>query len=148
MRVAVNTLTPEDKPVGKQARIEQIRQPVLIQAHDEPAMTGLLLGKHFTPAQRYKRAALYWSIMWLLAGVSALIPIVHFVLVPIFAIAGPVLGYLKYRQKTISEAIEGKCPACRQEIRLPLDQQTTLPHRDVCPHCDKHIQIQVLDHEA
>jgi len=144
----VNTLTPENKPVGEQERIEQIRQPVTIQAHDESAMTGFLKGKHFTSSQRYKRAGLVWGIMWLLAAASAFIPLAHFLLVPVFVIAGPVLGYQRYKQETISEAIEGKCPACRQEFRLLLDQQTTLPHRDVCPHCDKHIHIQVLDDET
>jgi len=144
----MSTLTPDNKHAEQRAMIEQTRLPILIQARNESATSGVLLGKHFTPAQRYKRAALSLGIMWLLAAASAFIPVAHFLLVPVFAIAGPVLGYQRYRQETIAEAIEGKCPACLQAFQLQLDPQTALPYRDVCPHCDKHIQIQALDHEA
>jgi hypothetical protein len=145
MRSAVNTLTP-DKHTVEQPAIEPTRQPVLIQnrneqTRDKQSCPGVLLGKHFTPAQRVKRATLSCAIMWLLATASAFIPLAHFLLVPVFAIAGPVLGYLRYRQEDIAEAAEGKCPSCLQEFRILLDQRTMLPHRDVCPHCDKHIQI-------
>lgn len=143
----MNTLTPDNKSTEQRAIIEQTRQPVLIQARNESATAGLLLGKHFTPSQRYKRAALFWGLMWLLATASAFIPLAHFLLVPVFTIAGPVLGYLRYRQEGIAEAIEGKCPACLQTFRLLPDQRTVLPYRDVCPHCDKHIQIQAVDHD-
>jgi len=146
MRTAVNTLIPDNKSAEPRVVIAHTRQPILIQARDEPARDiqtcpGFLLGKHFTPSQRFRRAALAWGIMWSLAAASAFIPLAHFLLVPVFAIAGPVLGYLRYRQEDITEAVEGKCPACLQEFRLLLDQRTTLPYRDVCPHCGKHIQI-------
>ncbi len=141
MRMIVNTLIPDDNIAAQQTKTISGRQPVLIHAHDKPATPGMFFGKHFTPAQRYRRAALSWGLMWLLAVVSAFIPIAHFLLVPVFAIAGPVLGYRRYQQETIADAIEGKCPSCRHEFHLQLDQQTTLPYRDVCPNCDRHIQI-------
>lgn len=144
----MNTLTPDNKHAEQRSMNEQTRLPVLIQVRNESATSGVLLGKYFVPAQRYKRAALVWGILWLLAATSVFIPVAHFLLVPVFAIAGPILGYQRYRQEAITEAIEGKCPACLHAFQLPLDAQTALPHRDVCPYCDKHIQIQALDHEA
>ncbi len=143
----MNTLTPENKPV-QQRSIEHSQRPVTIHARNETTQAGVFLEKHFTSSQRIRRASQVWAIMWLLALASAFIPIAHFLLVPVFVIAGPTLGYLRYQQQHIPQAVEGQCPSCQQHFRLALDQRTTLPYRDVCPHCDKHIQIRALDHDA
>jgi len=142
-----NTLMNDNKTVAQQTSIEYTRQAVMIHAHNKLSAAGFLLEKHLTPRQRFRRAALSWGLMWLLAAASAFIPIAHFLLVPVFAAAGPALAYLRYRQQTITEAVEGQCPSCLQEFRLLLDQRTALPYRDVCPHCDRHIQIKALDHD-
>jgi len=144
----MNTLTPDNNTAQQRSSFESGQRPITIHARNETGIAGVLLEKHFTSSQRIKRASLAWAIMWLLALASAFIPIAHFLLVPVFVIAGPTLAYLRYQQQHVPQAVEGQCPCCQQHFRLPLDQRTTLPYRDVCPHCDKHLQIRALDHDA
>jgi len=61
------------------------------------------------------------------AGVTVFIPIAHFVLVPGFLVAGPILGWMRYRQDRAMLHVEGACPACNETMRVELDAGERLP---------------------
>ena len=65
----------------------------------------------FTDADCFKRALIRFTLLWLLAFVTLFIPLAHFVLVPGFLIAGPVVAILAYRMKESKEHASGICPS-------------------------------------
>ena len=67
---------------------------------------------------RVTRAIKGWAICWGLAVVSILVPVAHFVLVPAFAIAGPVVAWIRMRQESVILGAIVDCPACGEQTRL------------------------------
>lgn len=61
------------------------------------------------------RAARVLAICWGLAAVSVLVPIAHFLLVPAFFLAGPLLAVPKLRERASVLSARGRCPACGEE---------------------------------
>jgi len=127
--------TDTDSKAQRFTRIIQLR------ARETLMTKGILKGQRFTLRQRRKRAVMIWAILWALALVSVLIPLVHFVLVPALLVAGPVAAYFRYRVEAVVETAVGECPLCHQSITLPLDFSTELPHWDNCPQCGGHLQL-------
>lgn len=80
-------------------------------------------------------------LFWLLAGVSVLIPVAHFFLVPVFFIAGIFLAAQRWR--TTEEGMEaaGACPACGKPITIGLDKSTELPQWHDCPACGEPLML-------
>ena len=98
---------------------------VMLQIRDsarEPVKATLEL-KHFTVGVRARRAALRLIACWALAGVSVLVPLMHFVLVPGFFIAGFVLAALAFRATVEVCSPKIACPKCAQVT--PIEAGTT-----------------------
>ncbi len=120
---------------------QRFTRTIRLRARETLTTEGILKGQRFTLRQRRRRAATVWAVLWALALVSVLIPLVHFALVPALLIAGPVAAYFRYRVEAVVETAVGECPLCHQSITLPLDASTELPHWDNCPECDGHLQL-------
>ena len=70
---------------------------------------------HFTvfdDAERLKRALSRLGLCWLAALGSVFIIILHWVLVPGFVIAGPIMAVSAYRTNRIATKASGICPVC------------------------------------
>ncbi len=93
-------------------------------------------------AQRLRRAAIALGVCWALALVSVFIVLAHFVLVPAFFVAGPVLAYLRFRTVRVVTRIHGACPRCgiEQDFRPPSWGRTI-----DCPHCKNQLRLTGLD---
>src|SRR3954464_15746238 len=94
---------------------ELSHRPIIIDSDDISA-EGQFYSQILDEQQRMMRAAKIWGIMWLLMLFSLPVFILHFVLVPGFLIAGPVMGMRRYGVTEIPDHISGNCPACKQEI--------------------------------
>src|SRR3569833_3439926 len=81
---------------------------------------GVLHLQTFDARERKIRAAKMWGLMWLFALLSVPIIVAHFVLVPGFLIAGPVMAYRRYRLVEVPNQVTGMCPTNKEEINLPL----------------------------
>jgi hypothetical protein len=92
--------------------------------------------------QRVGRAVVALLVCWALALVSVFIILAHFVLVPGFLIAGPVLAYLRFRVARAVTSIDGACPRCgiEQEFDPPSWGRTV-----ICPRCKNQLTLTGLD---
>jgi hypothetical protein len=89
---------------------------------------------------RMVRALQYLGMIWGLAVVTAFVPGVHFVLVPVFFMAGPIVAWGIYRQERAILGGQGVCPDCGVTLVI----SKTLDHwpiSDLCNHCYRGIKI-------
>jgi hypothetical protein len=94
-----------------------------------------------TTADRIRRTARGVGITLGLGVLAVFIPVFHWVLVPLFLVALPVVGVYMYRVTAMVERAVGECPACRQPITLTLAPQTRIPHWGYCPTCNRPLQL-------
>ena len=95
----------------------------------------------YDSGDRLKRALGRLALLWAIAGVSLFIPLAHFVLVPGFLIAGPVVAMMVYRSEQARERSDGHCPVCEKEISIKLDAKDETPKWTYCPACNAALQI-------
>ncbi len=115
---------------------ELSHRPIIVEV-DDISTEGLLYVQILNDHQRMMRAAKIWGIMWLLMVFSLPVFILHFVLVPGFLIAGPVMAAKRYRVTELQDHISGNCPVCKQEFTLGAASMDRLPIRVPCPKCGK-----------
>lgn len=120
---------------------ESLSEAIIIKGNESAASVAELHSRSFTPGERMGKAGKILGISWLLALITAFIPIAHFVLVPLFFIAGPVLAVMKYKTETEVEKAHGVCPECSQSVDIVLDPKDKLPKRTYCPACNKPLQL-------
>lgn len=79
--------------------------------------------------------------LWGIAAVCLLIPVAHFILVPGFLVGGIIVA--SRRMKTAEEGIdaEGTCPACNNDIQIPLEKNAELPQWHDCPQCGDPLEL-------
>jgi len=112
-----------------------------IQDDNDNTTEGTLHYTAFNSADRLTRAVTILVICWALAIVTAFIPIAHFVLVPAFLLAGPIMAFLRYRQADAKETVEGECPRHNGPFTIKLEATDKLPKWTYCPECNGGIQF-------
>ncbi len=117
------------------------QRPVTLKSGDA-TRDGTLHVSVLTQRERTIRAAKIWGLCWGLALVTLFIPIAHFVLVPGFFIAGPVMGYLRYRMAAVPERVTGVCPTNHEEeISIPVEATVKFPLWTYCPKCNASVLV-------
>lgn len=112
-----------------------------IESENFPVQTGTLYSQLFSDRERLLRALKMLGVLWALALVTVFIPVAHFVLVPTFLLAGPIVAFRRYGMKFALEKVGAVCPACGQEIVIPLEPGDRLPKRTYCPACSKPLRL-------
>lgn len=97
--------------------------------------------------ERLKRSLKVFFIFFLMAVLSILIPVLHFVLVPGFLIASVVLSILKYKEIGIIDLSNFSCPSCKKKmhektISFKKSDETL---RLFCSECRKNIVLFLLE---
>ena len=95
----------------------------------------------YDSGDRIRRALGRLTLLWAIAGVSLFIPLAHFVLVPGFLIAGPVVAMMVYRSEQARERTDGRCPVCEEEISIKMEARDEIPKWTYCPACNVALQI-------
>jgi hypothetical protein len=93
-------------------------------------------------SQKMKRSLQCLGAFWAGSVLSVLIPILHFVLVPGFFIAGIVLSVRLYRQDILLKDVEGVCPNCQKPLifkKLVYGPEM----KERCANCHTTFQISV-----
>jgi len=116
-------------------------QAVVIKDDSNNLSDGTLFFTAFTKADRTARAIKIWVICWILAIVSIPIILAHYILVPGFLIAGPLMARSRLKQIAEMEKVEGECPHHHGPFTLKMEKTDVLPKWAYCPECDKGIQI-------
>lgn len=98
---------------------------------------GFALRRNFTTEERVKRAAKALGILWLVAFLTVFIPVLHFILPPIFILLGITFGVITYLERGLVLSGEIPCPNCKKAIPFP-EETESWPHAKRCPscHCD------------
>ena len=117
-----------------------VQRPIVLKSGDTTG-EGILHLQTFDAKERKMRAAKTWALMWLFAVLSLPIIIAHFILVPGFLIAGPVLAVRRYRVMEVPDHVSGNCPAGKEEFSLQLETSDRLPMWTHCPVCKASLQL-------
>jgi hypothetical protein len=110
-------------------------------SNDAGMRRGELYTAWLTTGERIKRTARGVGITLGVGLLALFIPVFHWVLVPIFLVAAPVVGIYMYRTASMVEKAVGECPECQQGITLALEPQTQIPHWTYCPACKRPLQL-------
>jgi hypothetical protein len=109
---------------------------------DQPARPATIEIIPHDRHQRLVRAVLALLACWGLAAVAILIPVLHFLLVPAFFLAGPFFAYRRLHEEATVTRIRGTCPACSQ----PIDHTGREPWKPLlrldCPHCHRRVVLE------
>jgi hypothetical protein len=96
---------------------------------------------HYDQKDCFTRALMRLGLFWLLAFVSVFLIIAHWVLVPGFFIAGPIVAVMTYKTKQAVEKCTGPCPSCSEQITIKMEAKDTLPKWTYCPSCSSPLHI-------
>ncbi len=118
-----------------------IYRTIRIENSDNHSTLGQLLITTYTPQERTARAIKILAIMWGLAVVTLFIPLAHFILVPGFLIAGPVIAYKRYQMAEHPSSADGHCPTCNQPSSIHLEPSDTLPMWVYCSVNNDPLQL-------
>ena len=107
---------------------------------DGKVETGTFVVRHLSSVERVQAGFKWLGISWAIAVGFILVPIIHFIAVPLFAILGPIGFFYAFSSSTRIEGGEVKCPICAQAIHLP--QARFKQHiKESCTHCLNQIYI-------
>lgn len=102
--------------------------------------SGQVFIQHWSPKQQLWRAAKTLLLLWGIAALTVLIPIAHFVLVPLFLVAGPVAASIVYKQHATVLGGSGVCPKCNREFEI-VAAKDRWPLKDLCSACYQQVTI-------
>ncbi len=117
------------------------QHPILIKSNDGAATAGSLHVTIYDKHDRTIRAGKVLALYWLFAILSIFVPIAHFVLVPGFVLAGPIMAYFRYRVASRSDNAIGQCPVNNNDVTIRLKPADQLPLWTYCPVCNAPLQL-------
>jgi DNA-directed RNA polymerase subunit RPC12/RpoP len=97
----------------------------------------------FSQQERTKRSLVRFFSFIALAVASILIPVFHFVLVPLFLILAPFLSYKTYKEEVVLESCSLPCPECKQTASFAKTSGQWPLHNN-CPHCRHRIYFDTV----
>lgn len=118
-----------------------IHRTIRIKNSNNQSTIGQLHIATYTQQERTARALKMLAILWGIGLVTALIPLAHFVLVPGFLIAGPIVAYKRYQTAEHPSHAEGECPTCQQPSSINLEPSDTLPMWSYCSVNNDPLQL-------
>ena len=114
--------------------------PIILTSQDGKKSAGEVTLVRYNKQTRLSRAFSVLGVCWLLSVCSVFFPIVHFVLVPGFFLAGIVAFFMTYPVTSHITKGEGLCPACEAyyEIGKLLE---VWPLKATCSFCHANFEI-------
>jgi hypothetical protein len=119
--------------------MEKTIQVELLSA-SEKKTAGEVRAKYYDKSERSKRALKILGLLWGIALFCIIIPLAHFILVPGFFLAGPIVAFLFYNQNDIILGGSGNCPACGKPFKVAR-ASIHWPMNDVCSDCHNSVKI-------
>lgn len=92
------------------------------------------------PNQRFMVAAKKAGLFFLFAFVSIFVPVLHFVLVPLFLLVMVWTFFHQYKFKTWISEFKYTCPGCKQQA-VVVAQAFAWPLYFNCDHCHAKLKI-------
>lgn len=109
---------------------------------DERRTTGFLEVKKFNPADKTRTALKKLALWWGLSILSILVPVFHFVLVPLFFFLG--FFFARKGYKSEGEVLDGKttCPHCGAEVKVGKGE-LNWPVTEICQGCARVVRMEI-----
>ena len=105
---------------------------------------GVIRIQDWNKKERMFRAFKFGGMCWGAALVAVFIPLLHFILVPGFLIAGPIVAYFIAGQESRVLGGEGICPSCHAPLILA-PAGLHFPISDLCTRCQSSVKIESWD---
>lgn len=117
-----------------------------IKAFGQPEQTsvGNIEVNYWNSSERMMRGGKLLGGAWFAAALSILVPVLHFVLVPLFLLLGPLLFYIAYQQEESVIGGQVPCPACAQPVKVS-GGKLKWPIFDHCSSCQTRVRIEKAD---
>ncbi|MBT4761303.1 MAG: hypothetical protein HOO06_06365 [Bdellovibrionaceae bacterium] len=137
----LNSIVPPEKlkkwqTLGKKTAVE-------ILGSSGNISQGEIFIQQWNKSERLAQAVKWGSIYWALAVICVFIPILHFVLVPAFVLAGPIAFYINLKREKLVLGGFGTCPKCGEN--LPIEKsKVEWPLADLCTHCHNTVKISLM----
>ncbi|MDG0817374.1 hypothetical protein [Bdellovibrio svalbardensis] len=118
-------------------------EKILIQANvsDERRSDGFVYIETFNQTQKMQVALRKLALFWGLAILSILIPVFHFVLVPLFFALGFFFAHRGYKSE--GQVLSGSttCPHCHTEV-VVRKAELNWPITEICQGCARVVRIE------
>lgn len=121
--------------------IEQLK--VLLKIPSGKTKEGQILLKIFTQNERLRRTLMTLIGFWLLSLFCILIPVAHFLLVPVFFLLSPFLALKKWQQDASIIGGECLCPECSEKIVLG-SLTAHWPLTLTCMNCKARVSVEKI----
>ena len=115
-------------------------QKEIVAVLDEKTEFGSVDLKLYSSGERSLNALKILGILWAIAGFSVFVPILHFVLVPLFALLGLVGAVSAFMTKARIKNGEFLCPSCKvKNVLSPQDE--SFPKNIRCTSCYMTLRV-------
>jgi hypothetical protein len=94
----------------------------------------------YSRMERSLRGIGIFVVWFLIAAVSILIPILHFILVPLFLLIGVAHAFSRAATVSIVKEGSGTCPECGAPFTI-VSRALRWPFSEVCDGCSRQLQI-------
>lgn len=100
---------------------------------------------YLNPAQRFQRAMTTAALFIGAAIVSVFIPVLHFVLVPLFLLLSTIAAFRRYKEVSLVNLENFKCPKCQADLKQKEVHQTEAdPSSKIyCYECRSSMRLEV-----
>ncbi|MCB0310333.1 MAG: hypothetical protein KDD42_03810 [Bdellovibrionales bacterium] len=102
---------------------------------------GRAIVREWDGRARRRRALKFLGGFWALAAISIVIPIAHFVLVPVFFLVGIISAFIIAFQSSQIFGGAAECPACGEIFKVAKNLNRW-PVSDVCEHCSANLRLE------
>jgi hypothetical protein len=97
----------------------------------------------WTTLERVRRAAMALALCWSLAGVTIIIPVVHFVAPPVLLVAGPIVFVWRLLSRESLKEVRGACPRCKTARVLPTSGAPKPETNVFCEGCGNQLTLRL-----
>lgn len=125
------------------ATLREQGQPAQVRILGKPdkRSSGEVFIRHWTPKERLLRSLKAFFIWLFIAILSIAIPILHFVLVPLFLLIAFVMSFIVYAHSSMILGGVGTCPFCGETLEI-VKKPDRWPLDDICSKCSRHVVIE------
>lgn len=102
---------------------------------------GYALRYDLPKSERVKRALKMLGVLWFVMFIVAFVPVLHFVLVPLFFVLGMVLATTTFLETSMVREAKINCPNCNTEIHIEKETESW-PRTIRCSGCSFTLKIQ------
>lgn len=106
--------------------------------------------RFLNPAERLHRALKIWGAFMGAALFSVFIPVLHFVLVPVFTLIAFISGFRRYKEVSFVDLGTMKCPKCQRDLKQKQVFQTSddPTSKIYCYECRTGMRLEIESHSA